>query len=312
MTTARAQSTDVPVPAPAATAGSTAPATTSSTDIVRRPPKRRAQTRARRGWARVWAYVLPWLVPVVLIGLWQVAAVRGWIDTNFFPAPSSIWSSGVKMIENGTLWDNAWISTKRVLESFALGVVSGVGVGLAMGASKTFRNALEPTLNAFYTVPKLALLPLFLLVFGIGEAPLILVISITVFFFMWISTMAAVLDVSDGYQDALRTLGANRREMYRHVIVPAILPQIFIAMRVSAGVSILTMVGVEFVQAGTGIGYLIWHSWGIFLASEMYVGIVTVALMGVGFIALIQLTSRLVLRWKPMNDRRTRKMEERP
>jgi NitT/TauT family transport system permease protein/sulfonate transport system permease protein len=136
-----------------------------------------------------------------------------------------------------------------------------------------------------------------LLIFGIGETPKILIIAVTVFFFMWISTMAAVASVDPRYLEALESFGASRRQVFFNVIVPASLPQIFVALRLSAGVSILTVVGVEFVEGGSGIGNLIWYSWSLFRADRMYVGIVVVALMGVLFTWVIHFVGKRAVPW---------------
>src|SRR5690606_23062789 len=105
-------------------------------------------------------------VPVVLIGLWEWGGYRDWYDTRFFPRPSTIWSEGVDLIRDGKLQEEVWITTKRVLLGFGLGAVVGFLAGVILGMSRLTRAALEPTLNALYTVPKLALLPAFLLLFG--------------------------------------------------------------------------------------------------------------------------------------------------
>lgn len=276
-------------------------------ELVRAPRRTAAEAVRAHRRSRMFDIVLAWTVPAVLFIAWQVAAWRGSIDVRFFPAPLSIWRRALEMIEDGDLQHHVMVTSKRVLLGFGFGTAVGVGMGLLMGRVRRVRAALEPTLNGLYTVPKLSLLPLLLLIFGIGETPRVLLIAITVFFFMWISTMSAVVAIPEGYSDALRTFGASRINTFRHVLVPAILPQVFVSMRVSAGVSILTVVGVEFVQASDGVGYLIWHSWGTFLAKDMYVGIVTVALMGIVFTMLIQSIGRLLLPWQSRPAGRVRR-----
>lgn len=238
-----------------------------------------------------------WLVPIALFALWQYAAEVGWIDTLFFPSPSQIFDAGIRMIESGELFDQVWITTKRMLWGLFLGVVSGTLAGLLMGMFRILRVAFEPLLSALYTVPKLALLPMLLLIFGIGDTPLILLIAITVFFFMWIATMAAILAVPEGYREAARSFNATQFQLFRHVLFPASLPQIFVGLRLSAGISVLVVVGVEFLQSGNGIGHLIWGSWELFQADRMYVGIVVVALMGLIATWGVRALTRLVMPW---------------
>ncbi len=240
---------------------------------------------------------LAWGVPILFIGFWQLAANLGWLDARFFPSPYTVAVNAVDMIRSGQLQDNVVASVERVLMGFGVGVVSGGLVGLAMGLSRTLRAALDPILSAFYTVPKLALLPLLLLVFGVGNTPVIILIGMTVFFIMWISTMAAVVSVPVQYREAVSAFGASRRQMFRHVIFPASLPQLFVGLRLSAGMSILVVVGIEFVQGNDGIGHVIWNSWSLLLAGPMYVGIVVVALLGVLFTGLVSLVARFAAPW---------------
>lgn len=242
---------------------------------------------------------LAWGIPAILLAIWQIAAQRNWIDTRFFPTPTSIWSAAVDAHRQGVLWPNVWITVRRILLGFTFGTVTGVAAGLALGMSRLIRAALEPLLSALYTVPKLALLPMFLLIFGLGEEPRVVVIAVTVFFFVWISTMEAVRAVDPGGREALVSMGANHRQIFRHVIGPAILPSIFVAMRVSAGVAVLVTVGLEFVQADDGIGAITWKSWSLFLAARMYAGIVTIALIGLCFTMVVTAVGRAVTPWAP-------------
>ncbi len=246
--------------------------------------------------------VLAWTVPAVLLGAWQVSAMMDMIDVRFFPAPTTIVASSIDLIESGRLQDEIWRSTKRIMIGFFLGVLSGVTAGLLLGVFRTLRAALEPTLMALYTVPKLALLPLLLLIFGLGDTPKVIVVSITVFFFMWINVMESIISTPKGYVEAMQSFDANRWTMFRYVYLPHSLPNIFVSMRLCAGIAILVMVGIEFVQGGDGIGFLIWNSWSLFIAKQMYVGIVTVALMGLVFSIIVKAIGRRVVPWAP-NDK---------
>jgi len=245
---------------------------------------------------------LAWAVPIVLLGAWQIAAMLDWIDVRFFPAPSTIAETSVDLIRSGRLQEEVWLSSKRTLIGFALGVASGVSAGLLLGVFRTLRAALEPTLMALYTVPKLAILPLLLLVFGLGDTPKIIVVAITVFFFMWVNVMESIISTPKGYVEAMQSFESNRWTMFRYVYLPHSLPNIFVSMRLCAGIAILVMVGIEFVQGSDGIGFLIWNSWSLFIAKQMYVGIVTVALMGLIFSIAVKAIGRRVVPWAP-NDK---------
>lgn len=257
--------------------------------------ERDPRSYARR--ARRQETVLAIVTPVVFFILWEIFARAGVLDARFFPAPSAIFMSALEMLSSGMLQKDIMASALRVLAGFAIGVVTGLGAALLLGLSRLTRAALEPFLTALYTVPKLALLPLLLLIFGLGELPSVLLVGMTVFFLVWIQCMEAVLTIPESYREAARSFGAKGWNMFYHVTWPALLPQLFISMRIAIGTAVLVIVGVEFVQASQGIGYRIWHSWSLFQANRMYVGICTVALMGFLFSSAVRWLGRRMLPW---------------
>jgi ABC-type nitrate/sulfonate/bicarbonate transport system permease component len=282
----------------------TATADATPTVLRRRPGLAELQPARYQRRRRLIDTALAWGVPIVLIGLWELGADRGLFRVQFFPAPSAIVAEGVSLVKSGELQSNLAISLERVAIGLALGVAAGAIVGLVMGMSHLVRAALDPLLSALYTVPKLALLPVFLLIFGLGEVPIDLSIAVSVFFFMWISTMEAILAVGEGYREVASSFGATRWQMFRHVLLPATLPGMMVALQLSAGVSVLVMVGVEFVMGSDGIGNMIWLSWSLFLATKMYVGIVVVAVLGLVMIRLVRLLTRFVVPWASANSAR--------
>lgn len=266
--------------------------------IVRRQPTATPeQARKRKRRNKVIEVVLGIAAPVLMLAAWQICSKTKIVNPQFFPPPSQVWGAGVRLMKDGTLMSNLGISLRRVLIGTAMGVGSGVVAGVALGTSRWVRVALEPLLNALYTVPKLAIFPLLLLIFGLNDTALNISIGITVFFFMWISTMTAFLAVSPGFREVAATFNAGRWQMFRHVLFPAALPQMFIGLRLSVGVAVLMMVGVEFSQSSDGIGHLIWYSWGLFKASDMYVGIIATAIMGLVLSSVVKWISLLILPW---------------
>lgn len=242
------------------------------------PIERRLQrSRARRGLE----IGLGIAIPAALIGLWEVAAQLGWIEQQFFPAPSSTVARGFEMLESGRLQADIWTTTYRVLMGFAIGSSIGFLAGVLMGSSRLLRRALEPMLSALYTVPKLAVLPIFLTIFGFGDPPILAVVSVTVFFYVWIYTMEAVVAIPLGYLDAARSFNVGWWGMFRHVILPASLPSVAIGLRIAIGVALLIVVASEFIVGGRGIGYLIFNARSLFRLEEAYAGIIVAALIGV-------------------------------
>ncbi|MFZ3568286.1 ABC transporter permease [Streptomyces sp. BH097] len=274
---------------------------TKATDdlLVRAPgPEELHPTRARRR-RRALELSLAIAVPVVLILLWQLAASQSWIDERIYPAPSTILADGWQRAADGELWPDVWATLKRVLAGYVIGTVSGYLLGLLMGSISLVRAALEPLLDALYVVPKLALLPIFLNMFGLGEGPQIALVAATVFFFVWISTMAAVISVPTGHRDAGQVFGASPWQMFRHVLLPASLPAVLVGARIAAGVAVLVIVASEQIAANDGLGHLIFDARALFQNDVMFVGIVCVAALGVLFSELVRLAGRFLTPWAP-------------
>jgi sulfonate transport system permease protein len=245
--------------------------------------------------------------PVVMLTLWQIAAVNDWIDRFSYPAPSDIIAEirrGFQDNPKGNWWVDVGVSLQRMLWGYFWGLLVGLFAGVTMGMSRTLRAMLEPTLSALYTVPKIALIGIFLIIFGFDNTPLIAVIAVTVFFFVWIQAMAAVMSVSEGYREAAASFGTSRWQMFRHIIMPASLPQIFVGLRVAAGVAVLTLIGIELVFApgAQGIGYRINNARQILDPKQAYVGLVVAALLGVIFTGVIKWIGRLVTKWAPEDN----------
>jgi sulfonate transport system permease protein len=267
--------------------------------ILRRVPRRsRSVVLAPGPLGRVLAACFGLIVPLLLLGLWQVASSQGWIDERLYPAPSTIASEARHLWDEGTLAQAVWETLDLLFRGFVVGCLSGFLAGAFMGVSLRARRAFEPLLTSLYTVPKLALLPLFLGMFGLGDGPKIALVSVTIFFFVWIQTMEAFATVPEGYLEAARSLGVSRAEMFLHVLLPAALPQLFVALRVAMSVGILVIIAAEFVIGSEGVGYLINSARQVFVYSQAYVGIVLAALLGVVLSAVISFIGRLCTPWE--------------
>ena len=267
--------------------------------LVRRPgPEEVNPARVHRR-RRALRLCLAVAVPLVLVLVWQLAAARGWIDDRVYPAPSTIIADGWDRAAAGELWPDVWATLKRVLAGYAIGTAAGYALGLLMCCLPLVRAALEPLLDALYVVPKLALLPVFLNMFGLGEGPQIALVAATVFFFVWISTMSAVIAVPSGHRDAGRVFGASPWQMFRHVLLPASLPSVLVGARIAAGVAVLVIVASEQIAASNGLGHLIFDSRALFQNDVMFVGIVCVAVLGVLFSELVRILGRLLTPWAP-------------
>lgn len=238
------------------------------------------------------------LSPIVLLAIWELACRVGWLDTRFFPAPTAVFREFLNMILNGELAKDVGISLSRILVGFVVGAVPGIVIGLAMGISPIVRAIVQPLVNATFPIPKIAILPLFILIFGLGEVSKYAIIAITVIYLVLINTYEGVRDISPIHLDVGQNFGASRLMTFRDIAFPGALPQIIAGLRISMGVALLVIVAAEFVGAKSGIGFLIWNSWQIFEVEKMYVGLMVCALLGFVFSFCFDLVERALLPWR--------------
>jgi ABC-type nitrate/sulfonate/bicarbonate transport system permease component len=246
--------------------------------------------------------VLAVLSPLALLVLWQVLAMVGIIDQRYFPAPLRIFGSGEDLVRSGELPVDIMVTLYRLACGFLLGAAPGILLGMIMGLNRTVRIVVDPLIAALYPIPKVAILPLFMLVFGIGDGSKIAVVAFTVFFLAAINTLAGVVAIEPILLDVARNFDAPGIKLFRRVILPAILPTIFTGLRISLGVSLIVLVSAEFVASDDGIGYLIWSSWQTLVVENMFVGIITITILGVLSTMLLKGAERRLVPWRHTHD----------
>lgn len=246
----------------------------------RTAPRQTAQRgAARRGYPGA-ERVLSVVSPVLVVIAWEIAARGRFIDARFFPPPSDIAVALGRLAGTGELAGHIWASASRVVIGFLIGTVPAVALGLLMGVSPLARAFFRPLVAMTFPIPKIAILPLVILVFGLGEASKWVIVAIGVFFLVMINTMAGVLAIPRIYFDVGRTVGASRLQQYLTIAFPGALPYILTGIQLGLGIALVVLVAAEFVGAQQGIGYLIWSSWQTFLIDRMFAGLVVIALVG--------------------------------
>lgn len=244
--------------------------------------------------------------PFVALAVWQVVVVTNVLDERFFPTPISVADELGSMIANGDLWHELSISLQRIFIGFAIGAASGLVLGLLMGWFKSVRAFLNPIISATYPIPKIALLPLFLVIFGLGETPKIVTVATAAFFLQVITTYEGVARIDPVLIQAGQNYGAKGHRLFTKIILPASLPAIWTGLRLALGVSLLIIVAAEFVDADRGIGRLIWISWQTLAVERMYVGLVVIAALGIIFTSLLGRVGKLLMPWGQDIQDRTR------
>ena len=236
--------------------------------------------------------------PLILLILWELSARAHWIDTRFFPAPSKIIAVWVKMIASGEYFSAVGISLTRIIIGFLLGAVPALILGIIMGLSTVVRALLNPIFGTLMPIPKLALLPLILLVFGMGELSKWVTIGAGLFFHVLYNTMTGVVNIDSIYIDAARNYGATRADFFFRIALPGALPNIINGIRLALSVGLLLIVAAEMIGATNGIGHMIWQGYEVFALEQMYVGLLTMALFGYLITHGDEALEKVVIPWK--------------
>ncbi|MEY4228821.1 MAG: hypothetical protein RLZ84_1413, partial [Actinomycetota bacterium] len=230
-------------------------------------------------------------VPVVLLVFLQIGADQEWWSRIFYPSVTDVVRELRSMFTERDFAYDLWVTIRRLMLGYIFGSLVGLLFGFVLGLNRLTRKALEPLLNALYTVPKIALLSPLLIAFGFYDKPIVVLIAITVFFFVWVPTQSAVMSVQASFREAATVFGVNRWQMFRHVMLPATLPSIFVTLRVAISVAILTVIGVEFVFApqARGLGYIINDARSTLSSRVAWAGILIASVLGVTFTWIVRI-----------------------
>ncbi len=244
------------------------------------------------------AATAPLVILIVLLIGWQVAATRGLIDSLHFPAPTTIARATWKTAVDGSLLADLAATAGRILWAVAIGGGLGMILGVAMGISARLRAVLDPFVGALHPLPKIAVLPLMMVVFGIGDLSLIVIIAAAAFFPMLINTMAGVSQIDPIHIDVARLHRARRWLVWRRVLVPAAAPSVLAGLRLSLNTALLVAIAVEMIAANSGLGNMIWMSWTTFRIENIYVAVFVTIAFGLGVNFLISVITRIWVPWQ--------------
>jgi NitT/TauT family transport system permease protein len=238
---------------------------------------------------------LPAAIVVVALAVWEWRVHTGGLSALFFPAPSTIALTLVGMLGSGELVTHLGATLSRLLVGFVVGSLPGLTLGLAMGWSRRLRVLIDPFIAAAHPVPKIAVLPLIMIIFGIGEASKIVTVAVAVFFPILINTMAGVRQIAPLYFEVAQNYGANLLKVFTRVVVPGSLPLVLTGARLALNVALLVTIAVELVAAQEGLGEMIWFAWETLRTEELYASLIVIAVLGIGLNYFLQrLTVHLV------------------
>jgi len=237
----------------------------------------------------------PW---VLVVALWYAIAYSGLVNPALIPTPHAVAAKGWELLMTARLPIDILMSTQRVLIGVVLGIALAVPVGFVLGWYRDVRRFLDPLLNFFRALPPIALIPLVIVYFGIGEPAKVVILFYASFFAGVIVMYEGIAQISPIYVRVARTLGARDAEIFARVIVPLTVPHMLTALRVALGVAWATLVASELIAAQQGLGALIQNASSFFQLDIIYVGIICIGLIALAMDLALRAATRRLVAWQ--------------
>lgn len=241
------------------------------------------------------------LAAMLLLLLWEGTALL--LNSIALPQPWQVLSDFFSKLFQGNIVDDIAISALRAVAGVVLGAAAAIPLGLLIGSEAPLHRRLSPFVYLLYPIPHVVLLPLVIILFGIGNLSKIVLIALVIFFQILVTTRDAAKGIHQNYLYSLQTLGATRLQLYLHVILPASLPKILTALRISIGTAVAILFFVESFATTRGLGYIIMDSWGRADYVSLYSGITGMALLGFSLYLLLDFLERRLCPWNHLNEK---------
>lgn len=245
-----------------------------------------------RGWTG-------WILPAAVLLGWEALSRLGLISPNVLPAPTAVLEALVGLVESGEIFSHIAVSTWRALAGFAIGGSIGFAFGLANGLSDLSRDVTDTTLQMVRNIPHLALIPLVILWFGIGEEAKLFLVALGVFFPIYVNTLLGIRTVDPQLVEMGRIYGMRPMELFRRVILPGALPSIFVGLRYALGIMWLTLIVAETISASSGLGYMAMQAREFLMIDVVVLSILIYALLGKLADSFARLLEGWTLQWHP-------------
>jgi sulfonate transport system permease protein len=246
-----------------------------------------------------WRRFRRFVSPLVLVLLWQAGSMAGLIPARTLAAPSTILLTAWGLLQTGELEHNLLVSLGRVVVGLAIGVTTGAVLATIAGLSRRGEDVVDAPMQMLRTLPFLALVPLFILWFGIGETPKVLLVALGAMFPIYLNLFAGIRGADPKLVEVAATLGLSRAGLIRHVILPAALPNALVGLRYATGISWLSLVVGEQINANSGIGYLMMDARDFLRTDIIMVGLAVYALLGLASDQAVRALERTALAWRP-------------
>ena len=276
--------------------GEAAPSTSSASAAPIRIPGRPGRLE------RMEALIIGTVTVVAFLIIWQGVAAARIVPELFLPGPLDIINALVGLVKGGSIWNDIWVSGQELIYGFALAIVIGLPLGMLMGWYKRLLYALDPFVSFFYATPRIALVPLFIIWFGIGISSKIAVIFLGAVFPIVINTMAGMRNLDPSLLKAAKSFGANDAQLFKTVALPGSVPFILTGLRLGVGHALIGVVVGELVAAQAGIGLMMATAGATFQTAKVFAGLVIIAGSGMLLTLAIERIERRFQSWRPHVD----------
>lgn len=229
--------------------------------------------------------------------IWELAARAGWISSTFFPPPTKIWDAILKLIGNGEMASALGATLLRFAVGLISGSLMGALLGLMMGWWPRLQVFLDPFIAAVYPIPKIAIFPLLMIIFGLGEGSKFVAILLAAFFPMLVTSLAGVQQINKVYFEVGQNYGARGWQVLTHILLPGSLPSLMTGLRLSTNMAFVIAISVEVISAKTGLGVLLWFGWQTFRVNELYAVLVVISLLGIVLNYLLERLTQGLIPW---------------
>jgi sulfonate transport system permease protein len=261
-------------------------------------------TQTQRKWSSwirwlSWEQIAPWLVPFGLIVVWQILAQAGVITTRILPAPTQIGEAAIRLLQSGELVRNVGISLWRAASGFIIGGGIGLFLGVLNGINVTAERLLDSSLQMIRNIPHLAMIPLVILWFGIGDQARIFLVVLGVFFPIYINTFHGIRSIDPNLIEMGRVYGLSRRKLFWQIILPGALPNVLVGLRYALGLMWLTLIVAETIAANSGIGYMAMNAREFMQTDVVVLSILLYALLGKLADVAVRILEHWWLPWHP-------------
>ncbi|HEY1840986.1 MAG TPA: ABC transporter permease [Mycobacterium sp.] len=243
------------------------------------------------------------------VGAWQLLTaghVRFWLRFDTLPTVTEIVGALTRAIGTGEYWLDLGQSLIRILTGFGLAAVIGVASGILLGRSRLAGNLLGPLTELARPIPAIAIVPVAILLFPTDETGIVFITFLAAFFPIMVSTRHAVRALPTLWEDSVRTLGGGRRDVLTQVVLPGILPGVFGGLSVGMGVAWICVISAEMISGRLGVGYRTWQAYTVLAYPQVFVGIITIGVLGFATSAAVELAGRRATRWLPRGEENAR------